>query len=162
MSNGKVTKLDVRVIPPHERHPKRIFDIWDKLNVGDTLQIINDHDPKQLHYMFEAQYEDCYKWEYEAEGPKDWIINLTKTGGKDSSNSDLKNRVESALDEIRPNLQMDGGDVELVNIDEAQKSVSVRLVGACGTCPSAIFTLKAGIETAIREKVPEITEVISV
>ncbi len=74
----------------------------------------------------------------------------------------LKEKVEAVLSKVKPLLQRDGGDVELVDIDEGQKTVSVRLVGACGTCPSAIFTLKAGIEAAIRERVPEITEVISV
>jgi len=50
MSNEKIVKIDVRVIPLSERHPRKIFDIWDGLNAGETLQIINDHDPKPLYF----------------------------------------------------------------------------------------------------------------
>jgi len=74
----------------------------------------------------------------------------------------LKERVEEALDGIRPALQADGGDVELVDIDEGQGVVRVKLQGACSGCPSAQITLAMGIEKAIKEKVPEVKEVLSV
>ncbi|MEK6590651.1 MAG: NifU family protein [Nitrospinota bacterium] len=74
----------------------------------------------------------------------------------------MKNRVEEALNQIRPYLQADGGDVELVDVDDIGKVVTVRLAGACSGCPSAGMTLKAGVEEAIREHVPEIKRVEAV
>lgn len=73
----------------------------------------------------------------------------------------LKDRVEEALDTIRPALQADGGDVALVDIDEAAGIVKVELQGACSGCPSAQITLAMGVERAIKERVPEIKQVIS-
>ncbi len=73
---------------------------------------------------------------------------------------DLKERVEKSLDSIRPALMADGGNVELVDIEEG--IVKVRLQGACGTCPSALMTLKQGIEVRVKEDVPEIQEVEAV
>lgn len=74
--------------------------------------------------------------------------------------SDLKERVEKSLDSIRPALMADGGNVELVDVVDGV--VKVRLQGACGTCPSALMTLKQGIEVRVREDVPEIQEVEAV
>lgn len=74
--------------------------------------------------------------------------------------SDLKERVEKSLDTIRPALMADGGNVELVDVENG--IVKVRLQGACGTCPSALMTLKQGIEVRVREDVPEIQEVEAV
>lgn len=74
----------------------------------------------------------------------------------------LRERVEEALDGIRPALQADGGDVEVVDVDEANGVVKVRLQGACQGCPSAQITLVMGVERAIKERVPEIKEVLSV
>ena len=75
--------------------------------------------------------------------------------------SDLKNKVEEALDEVRPMLAADGGGVELVEVSEDGK-VSVRLKGACGGCPMSQMTLKMGIEKRLKEKIPEVKEVVSV
>ena len=74
--------------------------------------------------------------------------------------SDLKERVEKSLDTIRPALMADGGNVELVDVEDG--IVKVRLQGACGTCPSALMTLKQGIEVKVKEDVPEILEVEAV
>ena len=73
---------------------------------------------------------------------------------------DLKERVEKSLDTIRPALMADGGNVELVDVEDG--IVKVRLQGACGTCPSALMTLKHGIEVRVKEDVPEILEVEAV
>lgn len=73
----------------------------------------------------------------------------------------MQERVRAAIDEIRPTLQRDGGDVELVEVT-AEGTVKVRLTGACGVCPMSTMTLKMGIEKRIRELVPEIREVIQV
>jgi len=67
----------------------------------------------------------------------------------------MQDRVQQALDEIRPAIQMDGGDVELVGITD-QNIVQLRLVGACHGCPMSMLTLQAGIERVVRARVPEI------
>jgi Fe-S cluster biogenesis protein NfuA len=67
-------------------------------------------------------------------------------------------RVEAVLEELRPMLNEDGGDCELVDVLDG--IVTLRLVGACGTCPSSTITLKQAIERAIREEIPEISEVV--
>ena len=73
-----MVELDLRSIMSFERHEK-IFQMWDALSSGETLRITNDHDPKPLHYQFEAEYKDQYEWEYEQEGPKDWVVKIKKT-----------------------------------------------------------------------------------
>jgi len=71
----------------------------------------------------------------------------------------MREKVEAALAKVRPNLQADGGDVELVDVQDG--IVKVRLSGACGGCPMASMTLKNGIERMLKEEVPEVKEVIS-
>lgn len=73
----------------------------------------------------------------------------------------MREKVEAALGVIRPLLQRDGGDVELVEVDD-QGVVKVRLNGACGGCPMAIMTLKQGIEKTLKQQVPEVKEVQAV
>ncbi|RKX56128.1 MAG: NifU family protein [Thermodesulfobacteriota bacterium] len=73
----------------------------------------------------------------------------------------LKDSVEQALAKVRPYLQADGGDVELVEVTE-EGIVKVKLKGACGSCPMALMTLKMGIERYLKKEVPEVTEVIAV
>jgi Fe-S cluster biogenesis protein NfuA len=72
----------------------------------------------------------------------------------------MREEVEKALAKIRPALQADGGDVELIDVEDG--IVSVRLTGACGGCPMSQMTLKEGIERAIREAVPDVERVESV
>lgn len=67
------------------------------------------------------------------------------------------NQVKEVIDKLRPFLQRDGGDVELVAVEDG--IVKVRLMGACGSCPSSTITLKAGIERALMEEVEGIQEV---
>jgi Fe-S cluster biogenesis protein NfuA len=73
----------------------------------------------------------------------------------------LREDVEKILERIRPSLQADGGDVELVEVDE-EGVVKVRLRGACGSCPMSQMTLKMGIERTLKKEVPEVSEVVSV
>lgn len=73
----------------------------------------------------------------------------------------MKDRVQKAINQIRPNLQADGGDVELVDVTE-DGVVKVRLTGACRGCPMSQMTLKMGIEKFLRGEVPEVREVVSV
>ncbi len=72
----------------------------------------------------------------------------------------MKEKIEMALADIRPSLQADGGDVELVDVENG--IVRVRLTGACGGCPMSQMTLKQGIETHIKKEVPEILSVEAV
>lgn len=69
--------------------------------------------------------------------------------------------IKEALSFIRPRLQADGGDVEFVSLSD-DGIVSVRLKGACGSCPMALMTLKMGIEAQLKESYPDIKEVVSV
>ncbi|MCK4926169.1 NifU family protein [Candidatus Aerophobetes bacterium] len=73
----------------------------------------------------------------------------------------MKEKVEAALNKIRPSLKADGGDVELVEIS-SDGIVKVRLTGACGGCPMSQMTMKMGIEKIIKGEVPGIKEVIAV
>lgn len=75
---------------------------------------------------------------------------------------DVQERIERALDQIRPALRMDGGNVELVDYNSDQKVVRLRMLGACGGCPMSTMTLKMGIERAIRHQVPEVKSVEAV
>ena len=72
----------------------------------------------------------------------------------------LFEKVENVIDTIRPALIADGGNVELIEVEDG--IVKVKLQGACGTCPMAQMTLKMGIEQEIRRNIPEIKEVVSV
>jgi len=72
----------------------------------------------------------------------------------------MREKVEAVLDQIRPALLADGGDVKLVDINEGV--VTLRLTGACDGCPMAAMTLQHGIERVLKEEMPEITEVIAV
>ena len=72
----------------------------------------------------------------------------------------MKEKVEAALAKIRPALQADGGDVELVDVEEGVVKLSLK--GACAGCPVAEMTLKQGIERLLKEQIPEVKEVVAV
>jgi Fe-S cluster biogenesis protein NfuA len=72
----------------------------------------------------------------------------------------MKEKVEKALETIRPALQADGGDIELVAVEGG--IVKVRLKGACGSCPMAVMTLKQGVEVRLKAMIPEVKSVESV
>ncbi len=71
----------------------------------------------------------------------------------------IEEKIKVALDEVRPHLQMDGGDVEFVSFNEADGVLKVSLKGACHGCPMAVMTLQEGIGKAVMEKVPEVKSV---
>jgi Fe-S cluster biogenesis protein NfuA len=73
----------------------------------------------------------------------------------------MKEQVQAALELVRPALQADGGDVELVDVTD-DGVVSVRLKGACGSCPMSTMTLKMGIERTLKDKVPGVKSVVQV
>ena len=72
----------------------------------------------------------------------------------------MRSKVEATMEVIRPALQADGGDIELVDVNEDTGVVTVRLVGACGTCPVSTDTLKGGVERIMRDRIDGVTEVI--
>ncbi len=74
---------------------------------------------------------------------------------------EIKNRVEKALEKVRPYLVADGGDIVLVEVTD-DNIVKVQLTGACHGCPFSMQTLKAGVEMAVKKEVPEIKEVVQV
>jgi Fe-S cluster biogenesis protein NfuA len=74
----------------------------------------------------------------------------------------MQEQVKEVIEEIRPLLQADGGDIELVGVDEESGKVSVRLQGACKGCPGAQMTLKMGVERHLKQKVPDVSEVVAV
>lgn len=71
-------------------------------------------------------------------------------------------RIEEVLESVRPAIQADGGDVELLSYDERAGRVKVRLMGACESCPISMMTLREGIETRVKRAVPEVVEVTAV
>jgi Fe-S cluster biogenesis protein NfuA len=71
-----------------------------------------------------------------------------------------RENVKTVLDQIRPSLQADGGDVELVDVKDG--IVTVRLVGHCAGCPMSTMTLKMGIERLLKQRLPEVKEVVNV
>ena len=87
---------------------------------------------------------------------------MTDSTEQTNTGDSVAARVQGVIDQIRPLLQADGGDIELVNVDDETGTVSVRLQGACRGCPGAAMTLKMGVERHLKEKVPEVSEVIAV
>ena len=86
---------------------------------------------------------------------------MTQTATTDSPAPSVRERVQGVLNLIRPAVQADGGDVELVDV-AADGVVQVRFHGACHGCPSSTMTLQHGIERNLRERVPEVTRVVPV
>lgn len=71
----------------------------------------------------------------------------------------LEEKVKKALDDMRPQLQADGGDLEFIRLEDGGK-VHVKLTGACGNCPMATMTLKMGVERYLKDNIPEVIEVV--
>ncbi len=74
----------------------------------------------------------------------------------------MKTEVEKAIGQIRPNLQADGGDIDLVEVDEKTGIVKVRLKGACAGCPMSQMTVQFGVERYLKAKIPEVTKIVVV
>ena len=69
--------LDVRVIPPFQKHPT-IFGRYEALRAGESFTLVNDHDPKPLYYQFEAEENGRFSWDYVEEGPEVWRVRIGK------------------------------------------------------------------------------------
>ncbi len=76
--------------------------------------------------------------------------------------TDIEQKIEDVLEQIRPSLRMDGGGIELIDFDPVTGIVRVCMRGACVGCPMSEITLKIGVEAALQDVIPEITEVIAV
>ncbi|HEU6449838.1 MAG TPA: DUF2249 domain-containing protein [Gemmatimonadaceae bacterium] len=70
-------ELDVRAIPPRDKHPS-IFRAFDSLTSGQTLTLVNDHDPRPLRYQLMAERPDTFDWEYQEQGPQVWKVNIRR------------------------------------------------------------------------------------
>jgi len=77
MPTNNVFELDVRAIPPRDKHPT-IFRTFDGLESGASMVIINDHDPRPLRYQFLAERPEQFEWTYEAEGPDVWRVRVDR------------------------------------------------------------------------------------
>tara|TARA_B100000405_G_C16587971_1_gene375698 strand:+ start:180 stop:425 length:246 start_codon:yes stop_codon:yes gene_type:complete len=78
-----------------------------------------------------------------------------------SANLNITNKIEEALDQVRPFLQSDGGDIKLIDVS-SDNIVKVELLGACSDCEVSMMTLKAGVEQAIRKVFPELKELVEI
>lgn len=77
MSNANPSELDIRIVPPREKHPT-IFRKFDALQTGESFTLINDHDPAPLRYQFEATRSGQFKWTYLEQGPEVWRVSIGK------------------------------------------------------------------------------------
>jgi len=81
--------------------------------------------------------------------------------GQTNTEQSFEQKVRNAIEAVRPNLQSHGGDIELLGT-EPDNTVKVRLLGACSGCPAAQMTLRMGVERLLKEKIPEVKEVVAV
>jgi len=88
-------------------------------------------------------------------------VRRPRQGASPLEQADFEEKVKNTIETIRPELQSHGGDIELVGI-ENDNTVKIRLQGACQGCPGAQMTLKMGVERLLKEKIPEVKEVIAV
>src|SRR3989338_11579004 len=91
--NKPVKNLDLRGIPPFERHAK-IFEMWNSLKEEEILRITNDHEPKPLYYQFKAEYKGQFEWNYEKQGPEDWIFTIKKILDKAGRKQEIKSLIK--------------------------------------------------------------------
>ena len=103
-----------------------------------------------------ASRQEC-RYGIVMQGAKKNMSDQTKTTEKTELEMTLRERVEAALDKVRPNLQRDGGDIELLDVVDGV--AKVKLQGSCAGCPMSQMTLTWGVEQALRKEVPEIVRV---
>jgi Fe-S cluster biogenesis protein NfuA len=99
------------------------------------------------------QHEGEHHHEHEGDGA---------VGSDGESGADMTAELVATIDAIRPALQADGGDMQLVDVDTSTGRIDIELIGACGTCPASTMTLRAGIERILMDRVPWVTEVNAV
>lgn len=87
-SQNKPAELDVRVIPPRDKHPT-IFRTFEELTVGTSFDLLNDHDPFPLRYQFEAQRAGEYEWTYIESGPQVWRVRIARIAESPGSDREM-------------------------------------------------------------------------
>ena len=156
-----------------------LFGLRNKVKalIKDALQL-NDEEVEQSSHT-ETPVEPTYqpKEEVQAEAPepeveetpvseesatKEESVTTSAVPATPATGRDLtpENVQEVLDDDVRPALQMDGGDIELVKVED--ENIYVRLVGACSTCPSSVMTMRMGVENLLREEFPSLKELIEV
>jgi Fe-S cluster biogenesis protein NfuA len=129
-----------------------ILKWWSKLIFINLRNMVAISYLKNLHLCFHKWEKAIFKRSFY--GRSAHCLFVSKMTEK------IMERVEKAIEEIRPNLQADGGDVELVDVNDGV--ARVRLKGACAGCPMSTMTVKWGVESFLKRKVPEITRVETV
>ena len=89
-----IKNLDLRKMPPFERHEK-IFGMLEELRDQEILRITNDHEPKPLFYMLKGEYPGEFDWEYEKEGPNDWIFKIKRISKTDNQREKIKELIKN-------------------------------------------------------------------
>src|SRR3989339_169247 len=116
----EMKELDLRAVPVNERSPDKIINAWKELAEGDTLKLINDHDPKPLQYLFQAEFKDTFVWEYKKQGPQEWIVEMKKIKPPPGLSQEQKKKRDE-LKQILKKLH-EAGPEELAGVkQEAQK-----------------------------------------
>ena len=127
------TTVDVRSIVPRERHPL-IFSTFDGLKAGDTMELVNDHDPKPLFYQLQAERHGQFSWDYLEQGPETWRFAIEETRGSVQDAYALRcipqlhGACRDALEYVREKVEIELNDNFSVNteVDEnAQSGVGI-------------------------------------
>jgi len=93
----KIPNIDLRALPPFERHAK-IIKAWKELEKGQTMRLTNDHEPKPLYYQFQAEENGKFEWNYEKQGPKEWVFTIKKLSG--IAGKDRKQEVKELIKQL--------------------------------------------------------------
>ena len=116
--NRDIKNLDLRELQPFERHEK-IFRMLEELKDQEILRITNDHEPKPLFYMLQGEYPGKFKWEYEKQGPKDWIFKITKIS-QDNKREKIKEMLKNLQKENVSNKLKEEAKIMLKNISPTE------------------------------------------
>ena len=118
-------ELDLKAIPVNERSPDKITQAWKELSPGDTLRLINDHDPKPLRYMFQIEFKDSFAWEYKLEGPREWIVEIKKI----KAETPLSDEQKAKRDELKRILKKlhEASPEELDKVKKKRRNISRKL-----------------------------------
>lgn len=136
---GHELLVDVREMPPRERHPK-IFAAWESLPVGSAMRLVNDHDPKPLYYEFKAERAGEFEWVPEEQGPERWSIRIVRVKAGAAA--------EPGAPAARPAWAAEGSaELDVRDDLRAGKEPFPRIMEAVGAvAPGGVFVLRAIFE----------------
>lgn len=134
--------VDVRAMPPRERHPK-IFKAWDELPVGRALKLVNDHNPKPLYYEFSAEHPGEFKWTTLEQGPDDWSVLIERVAAP-------RERA-AAADAPAPRPEWAKADASLVvdareDLRAGREPFPAIMAAVAQVQPGGVFVLRATFE----------------